>query len=626
MIAARHRSVIIAVAGALFCASAPPAAGGGVVGTGTPGSCTEAALDAALAEGGAVSFDCGGSTIIAFSQVKGIAVDTRIDGGGLITLSGGGAVQVFRVEPDARLELVGLTVADGFAGPEPGGAIRNLGTLSIRDTLLVANATHSFGGALANEGQCEVVDSQLIDNHGALGGGGVANFRRLAVSRSTLFRNSAGYDPARGGLYEDPGSGGGIANYGTLTLANSTLSSNVAIPYDSGALFVAAFGGGLYNVGDAVVVNSTLSRNASRQSCGGIANNGTLTVRNTLIAHTVGIGCCSDFGTVTAASAANLLDQAAEYCGPSFTGVPPEALRLTGLADHGGATLTTALLPGSVAIGAGDVESCAAAPVGGDDQRGRPRLAFDDTRCDVGAFERSPGDPAPEAGATFLSMRGEPDDYILGNDSRFLQPSDGRFRVDHAFGSVSLDFEGQTVGIFWHLDFNAPAGRELVPGTYEIPDGPFDPAASRMWVGGEGRGCGRLRGRFSVRETAWAIDGTVERLAVDFAQHCEQGVPALFGNLRINSNVPTASPEPGTPLPTRTPTVPSPTAPPPLMACSGDCAQDGRVSIADVVLGVGIALGIAPVAACPDVDGDLNGSVTISELLLAVKSAVAGCL
>ena len=31
----------------------------GVVGTGTPGSCTEAALDSALAGGGAVTFNCG---------------------------------------------------------------------------------------------------------------------------------------------------------------------------------------------------------------------------------------------------------------------------------------------------------------------------------------------------------------------------------------------------------------------------------------------------------------------------------------------------------------------------------------------------------------------------------------
>ena len=38
---------------------AQPVVAAGVVGTGRPGSCTEAALDAALAGGGMVTFDCG---------------------------------------------------------------------------------------------------------------------------------------------------------------------------------------------------------------------------------------------------------------------------------------------------------------------------------------------------------------------------------------------------------------------------------------------------------------------------------------------------------------------------------------------------------------------------------------
>src|SRR5512139_1759534 len=42
-----------------FVASAHPAQGAGVVGSGTPESCIETALDAALAGGGLVTFDCG---------------------------------------------------------------------------------------------------------------------------------------------------------------------------------------------------------------------------------------------------------------------------------------------------------------------------------------------------------------------------------------------------------------------------------------------------------------------------------------------------------------------------------------------------------------------------------------
>ena len=52
---------LVAVAAALTVAllHAAPVVAAGVVGTGTPGICTEAALDAALAGGGLVTFDCG---------------------------------------------------------------------------------------------------------------------------------------------------------------------------------------------------------------------------------------------------------------------------------------------------------------------------------------------------------------------------------------------------------------------------------------------------------------------------------------------------------------------------------------------------------------------------------------
>ncbi len=86
---------------ALVCAlwlitRARPAQASGAVGTGTPASCTEAALDAALAGGGLVTFDCGPDPVtITVTSEKATTADTSIDGGGRITLSGRGAVRVF---------------------------------------------------------------------------------------------------------------------------------------------------------------------------------------------------------------------------------------------------------------------------------------------------------------------------------------------------------------------------------------------------------------------------------------------------------------------------------------------------------------------------------------------------
>lgn len=54
----------------------------------------------------------------------------------------------------------------------------------------------------------------------------------------------------------------------------------------------------------------------------------------------------------------------------------------------------------------------------------------------------------------------------------------------------------------------------------------------------------------------------------------------------------------------------------------GDCAADGSVTIDDIVLGVGIALGDAPVTACPAFDPDGDGTVDVTALVAAVNAAL----
>jgi hypothetical protein len=90
----------------------------GVVGAGNAASCTDAALDAALEDGGLVTFDCGGPATIDISTGTGrksITADTTIDGGGVITISGGNAQQVFQVS-DADFTLRNLTIANAGGG------------------------------------------------------------------------------------------------------------------------------------------------------------------------------------------------------------------------------------------------------------------------------------------------------------------------------------------------------------------------------------------------------------------------------------------------------------------------------------------------------------------------------
>jgi Calx-beta domain len=63
------------------------------------------------------------------------------------------------------------------------------------------------------------------------------------------------------------------------------------------------------------------------------------------------------------------------------------------------------------------------------------------------------------------------------------------------------------------------------------------PPKPGMDVFGDGRGCNTITGRFLVSYISFNGNGTIQSLALDFEQHCEGAVPALFGSVRYNSSV-----------------------------------------------------------------------------------------
>lgn len=70
---------------------------------------------------------------------------------------------------------------------------------------------------------------------------------------------------------------------------------------------------------------------------------------------------------------------------------------------------------------------------------------------------------------------------------------------------------------------------------------------------------------------------------------------------------------------------PSPPAPTRFRPCTGDCDGDGAVSIDEIITGVDIALGVAPMETCRAMDADAAGVVTVDELLSAVDSLLSSC-
>lgn len=59
--------------------------------------------------------------------------------------------------------------------------------------------------------------------------------------------------------------------------------------------------------------------------------------------------------------------------------------------------------------------------------------------------------------------------------------------------------------------------------------------------------------------------------------------------------------------------------------CTGDCSEDGVVTISDLVVAVSVALGGVGFDACPGLDGDGDGEVTIDDLVRAVQNTIEGC-
>lgn len=90
----------------------------------------------------------------------------------------------------------------------------------------------------------------------------------------------------------------------------------------------------------------------------------------------------------------------------------------------------------------------------------------------------------------------------------------------------------------------------------------------------------------------------------------------------------TATPTPtlsatATPSPTPTNTRRKVSTPGP---CVGDCDGNGTISIAELIRGVGIALGTVPYDACRVFDANRNGRVEISEIIRGVNGALDGCI
>jgi CSLREA domain-containing protein len=315
--------------------------------------------------------------------------------GNVNNVQGGG------VHADGRLLLQTSTVTENrlqtannasviFAG---GGvrvtsAGRILTSTITRNSIRIGSAFGGVGGGLSagsiSNSANVLVDASSVEYNLAGNGGGIeahSSDTGLAVRNSVVDNNT--------GL-----TGGGILNTGILSLTNSTIYSNLSWNH----------GGGLYNNGTASVDSVTFNNNtadidADNAGDGGaiyVLNGATLFLRDSLLTGNtddspIGTQAEECFGDIISQDY-NLIAQTPSptgcnvigSTGHNLIGIFSNVLDFQ-LLDHGGATGTLALLPGSIAIGAGDPTGCKneLGSVLTKDQRGVSRIGV----CDIGAFE-----------------------------------------------------------------------------------------------------------------------------------------------------------------------------------------------------------------------------------------------
>ena len=214
-----------------FCepVSPEPVDGAVVLGNGTPGSVTTAQIQAALDSGGTIRIDQGSapSTIVVTSTLVASRA-TVLDGGGLVTLSGGDARRILRIvnpnpaqnAPMFRVTLQNIAFVDARIADGRGAAIYKQQAsefpykVSIKlvncrfqgnDAPLDATPQDDGGGALYAEllERIDIGNCQFIGNTGSNGGAVYSLVsRRVNVVDSTFSANAAigtGGNPGSGG-------------------------------------------------------------------------------------------------------------------------------------------------------------------------------------------------------------------------------------------------------------------------------------------------------------------------------------------------------------------------------------------------------------------------------------------
>lgn len=232
-----------------------------VVGDGSPESCTSDAFVAAVAGGGVITFDCGPDPIvITLDETARIFNDTGpeivIDGGGRVTLSGGGARRILYMntcDPD----LV-WTTPECQNQDHPRLTVQNISFVDGNATGMHSNDDGGGGGAIfVRGGRVKLVNTRFFNNicdetGPDVGGAAVRVLSQYQGLPVYVVNSTFGGAEELGNRCSN---GGGLSSIGvSYTVINSLFSHNQAIGNGANPAQEGTPGGGsggaIYNDGN----------------------------------------------------------------------------------------------------------------------------------------------------------------------------------------------------------------------------------------------------------------------------------------------------------------------------------------------------------------------------------------
>jgi hypothetical protein len=257
-----------------------------VIGNGRAASCTSAAVVRAVAAGGVITFDCGPRPVTIALNATANVIKTRrlvvLDGGGLVTLSGGGKRRILFSDtcaghwstddcvnqPYPQIVVQNITFEDGYDGTPQATCTDNTPSCWY-------GGVDGGGAVYVEGGQFRAVNSRFIDNRCStsgpdLGGGAI---RALAQYRNRpVYITSSTF---RGGRCSN---GGALSSIQVQwTILNSVFVDNKAVGRGANPAAAGTPGGGsggaVYMDGkdnNLLIAGTVMQGNSAREGGGAV--------------------------------------------------------------------------------------------------------------------------------------------------------------------------------------------------------------------------------------------------------------------------------------------------------------------------------------------------------------------